>query len=278
VPAAFAADCRRARPRPSDADTPANVAGITCPIDSPDVAEAQYFRFASSDAMRQFWQGRIRDRGLQPDSGGCTGGRPGESSYDGGRVLCFVSSSTGRLGWIDDGALTYGLVNGRTARLPAILQWWSTSHATQGVRAEPQFRPVEQGLVLDAPANIAKTCIPYRIVAKGDTVVQGNVGAIDCLIESKLVEDVGYFEFPAVERLKAWWRERIKKQGVKMDSGGCVDGKPGETDTGHGRIACYLSDGKARIRWTDDTRLVYGAVNGVTGDLAGLFEWWDSRH
>jgi hypothetical protein len=66
---------------------------------------------------------------------------------------------------------------------------------------------------------------------------------------------------------------------IDMDSAGCVDGTPGETDTGHGRIACYRSAaGVARIRWIDDTRLVYGAVNGVTGNLASLFEWWDARH
>ena len=45
-----------------------------------------------------------------------------------------------------------------------------------------------------------------------------------------------------------------------------------------GRVACYVSGGNARIRWTDDSRLVYGALNGVTDNLASLFKWWDVRH
>lgn len=278
VPAAFARDCRRYKPQ-GDTEIPADIAGVTCPVNGPDVAQALYFRFASGDAMHRWWQARMRAQKLQPDSGGCSGGRAGETSYTGGRLLCFVSSSIGRLRWIDESALIFGLVNGRTARLPAILQWWLDSHATQGVRADPLFRPVEQGLVVDAPPDVATSCIPYRIVAAGDTVVKGSVGAIDCLVETKLVEDVGYFEFPTLAKMQAWWRDRMTTLKIDVDSGGCVDGTPGETDTGHGRIACYRSaKGVARIRWIDDTRLAYGAVNGVTGNLASLFEWWDARH
>jgi serine/threonine-protein kinase len=278
VPAAFAPDCRRYKPQ-GDSEIPAGVAGVTCPVNGPDVAGALYFRFASGDAMHQWWQLRMRAQKLQPDSGGCSGGRTGETSYTGGRLLCFVSSSIGHLRWIDDGALIVGLVDGRAARLPAIVQWWLDSHAIQGVRADPLFRPVEQGLVADAPPDVATSCIPYRIVAAGDTVVKGSAGAIDCLVETKLVEDVGYFEFPTLAKMQAWWRDRMTTLKIDVDSGGCVDGTPGETDTGHGRIACYRSAaGVARIRWIDDTRLVYGAVNGVTGNLASLFEWWDSRH
>ena len=278
VPAAFARDCRRYKPQ-GDTEIPADIAGVTCPVNGPDVAQALYFRFASGDALHRWWQARMRAQKLQPDSGGCSGGRAGETSYTGGRLLCFVSSSIGRLRWIDEGALIFGLVNGRTARLPAILQWWLDSHATQGVRADSLFRPVEQGLVVDAPPDVATSCIPYRIVAAGDTVVKGSAGAIDCLVETKLVEDVGYFAFPTLAKMQAWWRDRMTTLKIDVDSGGCVDGTPGETDTGHGRIACYRSAaGVARIRWIDDTRLAYGAVNGVTGNLASLFEWWDARH
>jgi hypothetical protein len=279
VPATLESDCGRYKPGSTAPEPPRDVAGVTCPVGRPDVASAMYFRFASSDAMQQWWRARIQDRGLQPDSGGCEGGRPGETSYDSGRLLCFVSSSTGRLLWIDEGALIYGVVNGRTARLPAILQWWLGAHAAQGLRSDPLFLPVEQALVAEAPADIAKSCIPYRIVATNDKFVKGNLGGIDCLLATKLVEDVGYFELPTLGSLRSWWRERLTSLKVKADSGACVHGKKGETDTGHGRIACYLSPGgQARIRWTDDTRLVYGTVNGVTGNLAGLFEWWDARH
>jgi serine/threonine protein kinase len=282
VPTAFARACERYETRTSDIPVQGDVAGITCPVEDPDVEEALYFRFVSSDSLRQWWQERIRVEKLQPDSGGCAGGRQGETSYEGGRLLCFLSSSVssrgeGRLRWFDEGALIYGVINARTNRLPAILQWWLEAHATGGVRAEPLFLPIEQRLVADAPPDTADGCIPYRLVAKGDTVVEGSVGAIDCLVDTTPAVDVGYFEFPTQELLEAWWRDRITRQKIELDSGGCVDGTPGETAWAHGRIACYDSGG-ARIRWTDDTRLVYGSLNGVTDDLASLFKWWDVRH
>ena len=121
-------------------------------------------------------------------------------------------SSVGRLRWIDEGALIFGLVDGRTARLPAILQWWLDSHATQGVRADSLFRPVEQGLVVDAPLDVATSCPAKRTPGMGES--------------------------PAIGPPPAW----------------------------------------RASRWIQDTRLVYGAVNGVTGNLASLLEWWDARH
>jgi serine/threonine protein kinase len=283
VPAAIAPACNRYEARSSDVPVQGSVAGLICEVEDPDVEEALYFRFTSSDSLQQWWQGRIREAKLQPDSGGCAGGRLGETSYEGGRLLCFASTSKtslgdGRLRWLDEGALMYGVINARTDRLPAIVQWWLEAHAARGVRAEPLFLPIEQQLLADAPPDTADVCIPYRLAAKGETVVEGSVGAIDCLVDNALVEDVGYYEFPTQVLLDAWWRDRITRQKIEPDSGGCVDGTPGETAWAHGRIACYRSGGAARIRWTDDRRLVYGALNGVTNNLASLFNWWDKRH
>ncbi len=272
---AIAQGCERYKVRPGDLEVEGDVAGITCPVDDPDVTEALYFRFASSDLMATLWQQRLGTAKVQPDSAGCAGGGRGETSYDGGRLLCYLADGEGRLRWIDEGALIYGVVNGRTPRLAAMLEWWLESHAARGVQA---LTAIEQGLVADAPPDIANTCIPYRTVAPGETAVEGSVGAIDCLIDSNLVEDVGYFKFPTSNTLQGWWRDRIANQKIELDSGGCFDGTTGETNTGIGRIACYVSGGNARVRWTDDTRLVYGALNGVTDNLASLFKWWDVRH
>ena len=41
-------------------------------------------------------------------------------------------------------------------------------------------------------------CVPYRIVGKEATQVEGGLGSKDCLVESSLVIDVGYFRFPTV--------------------------------------------------------------------------------
>ena len=90
--------------------------------------------------------------------------------------------------------------------------------------------------------------------------------------------DVGYFRFPTVSELDRWWERRLPGLPVQAGSGGCLDGTPGETRTSRGSIACYVTDGVARIRWTDEDRLVYGALNGRTTDLARLFAWWQARH
>jgi serine/threonine protein kinase len=277
APPALAAGCRRYEKRPTDSEVRGSVAAINCPVVDPDVSEALYFRFPSSDSLASWWRERIRAAKLQPDSAGCAGGRQGETSYEGGRLLCYVSSREGRLRWLDEGALIYGVVNARTDRTAKILQWWIQSHAARGIQAEPLFSSIEQGLVAYAPADIVDRCIPYRIVAKGDTPVVGDVGAIDCLVDSRLVEDVGYFEFPTLKGLEEWWRDRMAKQKIESDSGGCVDGTIGETATTRGRIACYVAGGDAFIRWIDTSRLVYGTLNGVTDDLTSLYRWWDAR-
>ena len=59
------------------------------------------------------------------------------------------------------------------------------------------------------------------------------------------------------------------------DEDAVLDGTVGEVAYEGGRVACYLgSDKKARIRWIDDRRLVYGTLNATTKDLQALFDWW----
>ena len=144
-----------------------------------------------------------------------------------------------------------------------MLQGRLESHAARGVQALTAIQQARSGCA----ADIADTCIPSDR-RPGETAVEGSAGAIDCLIDSNLVEDVGYFEFPTSNTLQGWWRDRIANQKIQLDSGGCFDGTTGETNTGIGRIARYVSGGNARVRWTDDTRFVYGALNGVTDKLA----------
>jgi serine/threonine-protein kinase len=278
VPAAFAGDCGRGEHRPSDVDVQGDVAAIDCRVDDPDVTEARYFRFVATAELLDWWQERLRAESLQPDSAGCAGGRQGETSYDQGRLLCFASSGQARLRWIDEERLIYGVVNARTPEIEATFQWWLDSHQTAGVSTQPRFQPVEQALVDEAPDDIVSACIPYRVVAKNETVVEGSLGAIDCIVNSKLIEDVGYFEFPTRSALREWWKRRVASMTVAPSSGGCVDGTSGETSTAIGRVACYVTGGVARIRWTDEDRLVYGTLNGRTTEQARLFAWWDARH
>jgi serine/threonine protein kinase len=277
VPVALVADCTRGARLESDT-VPANVPTIDCPVDDPAVGTVRYFRFLSSEQLLAWWRTRLITASLQPDSGGCAGGKVGETSYDGGRLLCFVTGGNARLRWLDEARLILGVVNRRNPEIQPVLQWWLDTHAAKGIRAEPRFQPIEQALVDEAPEEVAENCIPYRLVAKGDRPVLGSLGAIDCPVGTSLVEDVGYFELPTLSALDAWWGERIKVLELERDSGGCLDGTPGERRASTGRVACYISGGKARIRWTDEGRLVAGALNGEKSDLGRLYTWWSARH
>jgi hypothetical protein len=278
IPQDVLRSCVRSRTVPSDPAIEGDVAGIDCPVGDGGVTETRYFLFSSGSQLAAWWQSGLKEMGLQPDSGGCLDGREGETRFDGGRIQCFAVSTGARLRWLDDARLIYGVVVSSGDDLRATVDWWTTAHGAAGVRAEPSFTAVEQALVDEAPADIVPACVPYRLVGTEATAVEGSVGAIDCLIDSNVVADVGYFRFDTVADLEAWWERRIPGLPVEASSGGCLDGSSGERATSRGRIACYVIDGEARIRWTDEERVVYGAVNGSTTDLARLFDWWDQRH
>jgi anti-sigma factor RsiW len=278
VPRELLGDCVRSRTTPSDPAIQGDVAGIDCPVGDPDITETRYFLFASASQLRAWWQTSMKEMGLQPDSGGCLQGREGETPFDGGRLQCFTAAGGARLRWLDEERMLYGVIVSSTDEVLATVDWWTETHAIGGVRAEPSFTPVEQALVDEAPTDIVSDCIPYRIVGKEATEVEGSLASIDCAVDSSLIIDIGYFRFPSASPLVDWWAKRLPGLPVKADSGGCLDGTRGETRTSRGRIACYVSDGEARIRWTDEVRRIYGALNGRTTDLAGLFDWWDARH
>jgi hypothetical protein len=278
VPREIASDCVRSRTTASDTAIAGDVAGLDCPVGDHDITETRYFLFASTTQLRAWWQTGVTEMHLQPDSGGCLHGRDGETQFEGGRLQCFTASGGARLRWFDEQQLIYGVVVSRSDDVRATVDWWTQTHGASGIRAEPSFTRVEQALVDEAPAGIVDDCIPYRIVGKEATQVEGSLGSIDCLVESSLVIDVGYFRFPTVSELDGWWSRRLPGLPVQGGSGGCIDGTPGETGTSRGRIACYVTDGEARIRWTDEDRLIYGALNGRTTDLARLVGWWEDRH
>jgi hypothetical protein len=280
VPRDIVADCVRSRTTASDPAIEGDVAGIDCPVtDSGAVTESRYFLFASGPQMQAWYDAGMKDMHLQPDSGGCLDGREGETAFAGGRLQCFVSGNGARLRWLDTNDLVYGVVVGAGDDLRGTLDWWMQTHQVADVRAEPRFTSVEQRLVDAAPPDIAQDCIPYRIVGAEATDVAGSVGAIDCLIDSSLVSDVGYFRFKTAAALNDWWDRRLRGLPVAAGSGGCRKGDPsGELRTAKGRMACYVTNGESRIRWTDADGLVYGALNGTNADLTRLIAWWDARH
>jgi hypothetical protein len=57
----------------------------------------------------------------------------------------------------------------------------------------------------------------------------------------------------------------------------CVDGAPGQGRWGSGSIVCYVEDGIAKIRWTDERSGLYGIVDATDRNLAALHAWWRSN-
>ena len=278
IPSGILPECVRSRTSPSGPEIEGDIAGIDCPVGAAGITEARYFLFASASQLRAWWLNGLKEMNLQPDSGGCVDGREGETVFSGGRLQCFSSSGGARLRWLDDERRIYGVVVSSTDDIRATLDWWAAAQGVSGIRADSDFTAIEQALVDEAPGGIAKDCIPYRVVGTEATQVEGSVGSIDCLVESDLVIDVGYFRFPTRSALDKWWDRRLPGLPVKEDSGGCIDGTAGETRIGQRRVACYVTDGEARIRWIDRDQLVFGALNGRIEDLPRLFRWWNDRH
>ena len=245
VPREIASDCIRSRTTASDTAIAGDVAGLDCPVGDPDVTETRYFLFASTTQLRAWWQTGMMEMNLQPDSGGCLIGKDGETPFEGGRLQCFTVSGGARLRWLDEEQLVYGVVVSSSDDVRATVDWWAQSHGVGGIRADPTFTRVEQALVDEAPADVVGDCIPYRIVGKEATQVEGSLGSIDCLVESSLVIDVGYFRFPTVSELDGWWDRRLPGLPVRAGSGGCLDGTRGETVTSRGRIGvlCHRRPG-----------------------------------
>ena len=204
------------------------------------VTEARYFLFASAPQLRAWWQTGMKEMGLQPDSGGCLGAaRARLLSMAGGSNASPRLVAHGSAGSTTSGSSTVSSSAGADD-IQATVDWWTQTHAIGGVRSEPSFAPVEQELVDEAPADIVTDCIPYRIVGKEATDVEGSLGSIDCLVESSLVIDIGHFRFSTVSALDDWWDRRLPGLPVQADSGGCLDGTRGETGTSRGqdRLLC----------------------------------------
>jgi hypothetical protein len=57
----------------------------------------------------------------------------------------------------------------------------------------------------------------------------------------------------------------------------CADGEPGLGRWASGGIVCYVEDGIAKIRWTDERSGLYGVVDATDRNLAALYAWWRSN-
>ena len=110
------------------------LAAIDCRPASGAVAELHYAVFPDSDAARSSYDVILSKSGLEPDTGSCFLGQPGETNFltddqAAGRVLCFIDDTAGtvpRVVWVDERLAILGQVSGTANTLGDLFEWWKS--------------------------------------------------------------------------------------------------------------------------------------------------------
>ena len=92
-----------------------------------DIADVGLFTFTTPDALATWYDYRVAQTKVKPRSGGCLDGTPGETAWEHGRILCFVTSGRkAAIRWTDDRHQIYGALNATGRDLPALVEWWTS--------------------------------------------------------------------------------------------------------------------------------------------------------
>jgi hypothetical protein len=113
-------DVRTCRPWTREAERNADpsafdhgaVGAVQCDLGG-EMKQVALYRFRDRGALEAWWALKVYSRTLSRDTGDCSAGLAGEQDHEVGRVACWVTPGLARLRWLDDGALLYGLVDGR---------------------------------------------------------------------------------------------------------------------------------------------------------------------
>ncbi|MEK6721234.1 MAG: hypothetical protein AABZ33_11280 [Chloroflexota bacterium] len=283
VPKALAGSCTILSPAISDPLRSADaIAAVNChAAGSPQ--EVTYELLPDTPATQSGYRARVASSSVVPGSSGCWNGRPGEVDYSYGRALCWIDAAAGltRVVWMDERVRVLASAAATPGDLQALVDWWWNAAMLQPNPTSAGLTPDEQFVMDQVPGWLRPSCKAYDAAADaaahaGVADPVGDLGAIDCLPNDTLIEDVGWFRFTTPAALQAWYGRRIAQVGVSASSGGCLDGTPGETAWSAGRIACYrrASNNRAAIRWINERAGLYGALNATNPDLPALVTWW----
>jgi hypothetical protein len=92
------------------------------------------------------------------------------------------------------------------------------------------------------------------------------------------VSELKLFTFPNTWRLRLFHRARIDDSGelLRSDPGACLQGRSGVKRWEHGRVACWLKEGrsKAVLHWTDERTDTYGIIRAEASANRRLDELW----
>ena len=260
------------------------------------------FRFPSRRSLDLYWSERAdaAASGVPSRAEPCRDGRPGRGAWSDGEYLCYVSDSgTALLRWTDERTDTYGVMNAVAGRssLKTLYAQWQAAIGGPGTSVKPgeavsprdvTFNASERLLLRGVPARIKPTCMPAR-----DGVPTGTVAAVRCTPADAAVGSVIYHLMEKPKANRVFSRQLQKTFGEDLDVLGlwrCDQGEPGwEPSVPYGSDACYFGDdGRAQLRIVSGVTIgctqlkvadkwlrepvVYMVVEGVDGDLAGLFE------
>lgn len=128
MPAGLRATCRHYDPvqDASGYDPVGSLGSIDCFPGVASIADVGLFVFTTPDALATWYDYRVAQAKVKPRSGGCLDGTPGETAWEHGRVLCFVTSGRkAAIRWTDDRYQVYGALNANGKDLPALVDWWA---------------------------------------------------------------------------------------------------------------------------------------------------------
>jgi hypothetical protein len=90
------------------------------------VADVGFFQFTTAEALAAWYDYRVTQAKVKSGSGGCLDGTPGETEWEHGRVLCFVTAGRrAAIRWTDDRYQVYGALNATGKDLRSLVDWWT---------------------------------------------------------------------------------------------------------------------------------------------------------
>ena len=103
-------------------------AAIQCPKPARGIQQLALFRFPDIESMTEYWDWRVGQIEPAPAwrDGACADGRRGESAWEHGELVCYVSGSPrqAKLRWIDERTDTYGVLDASDRNIARLHAAW----------------------------------------------------------------------------------------------------------------------------------------------------------
>ena len=104
----------------------------------------------------------------------------------------------------------------------------------------------------------------------------GAVAGVLCAPPDPAVDELTLQYFTDVETLRSHWQAEVQTFKPRLDESdsACAEAEAGFRNWGFGSIACVVDGDVARILWTDQRTLLFGAVESADGEIPPLYDWW----